>query len=647
MTHSKLPRTLSGPLRLALFLFIGNQVSAATPKSEALLPPSTVAYLSVADQDALEAQWMRTQIGQFAEDPSLKPFIEHLRDTIPRRLGNLEDRIGVSADDLQGVAGGELCWALVARKKGRAASVLLIDTAGNAENRDVLIAKIDAHLIEKKSKKKSSQVAGIDITTYEVPPDEEVDEVRTAAYFVRNDLLCVADNSGLVDELAERVGGDGAGENLAGVKAYTEVMSRCSREARAMTPDLRWFLKPFPFVDAMRTIRPRKREGDDRIQQLREQGFDAVLGVGGFVNVSFDEKHDFIHRTVVYAPPVADATDGKKYLLGMNILRLPNRNGLDLHNWTPRMIARYTTLNIDLLQAFDNVGTLFDSIVAGYDGAFDTAMERFEKDPFGPKIKFRQDIIACLGNADPTAGTRVCLMIDHTLPIDTESERFLTAIEVKPGTAQRLGIALGKYLEKDGYVQKILEGREIWEFQPEEEEDFDAVLGDGGLFGDEELEDDDDDRLLTRSAVCVTDGQLFIASDVEFLRFAFQQAAQNESLSEAFDYLSVEESLAKLAPAQRCGWSFNRTDESLRPVYVLLREGRMPESESFFGRLLNELLTSPDDQKNQLLRDQRIDGSELPSFELARRYFGPSGRSIRSDDDGWLITGVLLNKAAD
>lgn len=617
---------------------------AEIPAAETILPESVVACLSVADPADLEARWDRTQLGQFAADPKLQPFVDHMRDTIPRRLGNMEERVGITVDDLQDVAGGELAWAIVSRttasgQNSRAASVLLIDTTGHSDNRDALIAQIDEHLIGRKSTKATDQVNDITITTYEVPPYNADEKVSTAAYFVYGDLLCVADHTDLVKELAARVDGNNA-SSLSSVEAYAKVMAKCSEHAGTMTPDVRWFIKPFPLVDAIRTIRTRARTGEDRAQQLRDQGFDAVQGVGGFVHVSYDEQHDFIHRTAVYAPASPAAEEGQKYRLGMNVLKLPNSPSLQLHNWTPRMIARYTTVNIDLLHAFDSVDTLFDTMVAGYDGAFETAMERFKSDPFGPQIDFRNQIIAALGS-------RVCLMTDYTLPIDTDSERFLVAINVKPEKVAALKVALGKYLKQDNYIEKQLKGRDIWEFQPEEEE-YEIGAGDGGLFGEDDFaETDDDERLLSRSAVCVTDGQLFIASDVEFLRLAFQQAAENESLAESFDYIAVSGALAKLAPNQQCSWSFTRTDESLRPTYVLLRNNRLPESESFFARLLNELLTSPENQKNQLLRKQKLDGAELPPFELARRYFGPTGRTIKTEDDGWFMTGVMLNKAAN
>lgn len=627
---------------LLTLLVTGGAAIAAVPPSDTLLPASTVAYVSVADPDDLEARWHRTQFGQFAEDPSLDPFFAHLRERIPERLGDMQSRVGIGLDDLQGVAAGELAWAIVARQQGRAASVLLLDTTGNDQQRNDLIAKVDEYLMDRDSEKSTSETGDITITSYQVPADETVEDSQphTAAYFVHDGLLCVADHHGLVTELAGRLTGEAVADTVGALEEYRNVMAKCQEAADGVQPDIRWFAQPFPLVDAMRTIRPRVTEGEDRLVQLREQGFDAVRGVGGWVNVAYDERHDFIHRTAIYAPPVEGATEGNKYRLGMNIFKLPNSNALAPHNWTPRMIARYTTINVDLLHAFDNLDTLFDTIVAGYEGAFETAMDRFKNDPFGPGIDFRNEIVAGLG-------TRVSLMTDYTLPIDTDSERFLVAIEVKAERAETLRVAIGKYLEKDGYVQKEVAGREIWEFKPVEDEDLDVGLGDGGLFP-EAAEDPEpaEQRLLTRSAVCVSDGHLFIASDVEFLRLAFQQAAQNEALDESFDYLAVEASLARLAPGERCSWSFTRLDETIRPTYELLREGRLPESETFFGRLLNELLTTPQQQRNQLLREQRLDGSELPTFELARRYFGPSGRSVRSDEDGWMITGVLLNKAS-
>ena len=139
----------TGWLCLGLLLFASREAQAAAPKSEILLPATTVGYLSVNDAEDLEARWLRTQLGQFTQDPSLDPFIERMRESLAHRMGNLKDRLGITPKDLHGVAGGELAWAMVSQKPKRAVSVLLIDTTGNEEKRDALIAKIDAHLVQR------------------------------------------------------------------------------------------------------------------------------------------------------------------------------------------------------------------------------------------------------------------------------------------------------------------------------------------------------------------------------------------------------------------------------------------------------------------------------------------------------------------
>jgi len=72
----------------------------------------------------------------------------------------------------------------------------------------------------------------------------------------------------------------------------------------------------------------------------------------------------------------------------------------------------------------------------------------------------------------------------------------------------------------------------------------------------------------------------------------------------------------------------------------------MPESETMLGRLLNRMFTQDEDEYEGILREQKIDGQELPPFEMVRRYFGPAGTLVRSEDNGWFIVGATLSKQA-
>ena len=68
----------------------------------------------------------------------------------------------------------------------------------------------------------------------------------------------------------------------------------------------------------------------------------------------------------------------------------------------------------------------------------------------------------------------------------------------------------------------------------------------------------------------------------------------------------------------------------------------MPKAKSVFGQLLNGILG---DGKPGAVREQKIDGSTLPEFDVVRKYFGTMGTSLESFPDGWRLTGVVLPHA--
>ena len=84
---------------------------------------------------------------------------------------------------------------------------------------------------------------------------------------------------------------------------------------------------------------------------------------------------------------------------------------------------------------------------------------------------------------------------------------------------------------------------------------------------------------------------------------------------------------------------------SLNP---LVFEGAVTEDNRLSGTLpLGQLaLTTEVEKEEGMLRKQMLDGGELPNFEMVRRYFGPAGRVLHADKDGWLLTGAVMNKEA-
>jgi len=131
---------------------------------------------------------------------------------------------------------------------------------------------------------------------------------------------------------------------------------------------------------------------------------------------------------------------------------------------------------------------------------------------------------------------------------------------------------------------------------------------------------------------------------VDFLKEILSRGPKDQHIGDAGDFREVEGVLTSLLPGPRSAKFFVRTDEAYRPIYELLRQGKMPEAETLLGRLLNRMLSPAEGDDEHLLREQKIDGRQLPEFEMVRRYFGPMGTAVRSEDDGWFIVGAALSK---
>ncbi|MFB3098560.1 MAG: hypothetical protein ACE1ZX_00810, partial [Acidimicrobiia bacterium] len=91
-------------------------------------------------------------------------------------------------------------------------------------------------------------------------------------------------------------------------------------------------------------------------------------------------------------------------------------------DWIPRSLATYLSWNWKIRDAFEYSTSLIDEIVDS-EGFVNDVLDSFEKDPTGPQINVRTELLAYLDD-------RVLIISDYTLPASTKSERLLGAIAV-------------------------------------------------------------------------------------------------------------------------------------------------------------------------------------------------------------------------
>jgi hypothetical protein len=300
-------------------------------------------------------------------------------------------------------------------------------------------------------------------------------------------------------------------------------------------------------------------------------------------------------------------------------------------------------------------------------------------------------------------GTRAALIGDYQLPITPTSERLVIAIEMKDPRptveaefAQRDADGNGKITEKeepeerrgcfrrllrkfdkdkDGALTKeeYVKARSIgvtidmaMENDPEARmrkvgehiiweiinEPTDSValpeieiegIGFASLGDEEEDEEEEPEMFFPNRAITFVHGHIMVATHVDMLIKLLQGAQAGDTLEDAADYQQITMALERLGASQDNMRLFARLDEASRATYQLFKEGKMPEAETVLGKLLNRVLGSGEEG---VVREQEVDASKLPDFQVVRRYLGPTGLYAREEPtgDGWFIVGTVLKK---
>jgi hypothetical protein len=534
--------------------------------------------------------------------------------------------------------------SIIERKVENAALAITIDVTDRQDQADALLQSIEKRFAGRGGRKEIVNHDDGDLYIFSVPGDAG-SQPQTTVYFIKDDVLCGIDDRMQAEAMLKRFAGRPS-DNLRSVPAYAATMERCGHQANGLAPEARWFVNPFAFIFAARTLQKSAQREDehDTVRILQENGFDAIQGAGGFFNQLADDGVEFLHRASIYAPPVpGKENDPLRWNHSMRMLQLPNGRELHPQSWVPQTAAGYTSFLLEIDKGFDNIGPVFDAL-QGHEDAWANTLEGWETDPYGPMVNVRKEFVGNMGQ-------RISILADYRTPITIDSERSLFAIEVT--NEKSLAKALEKWMKNEPNVVRREIGKfVVWERVPPElaveEPGVAPPRGFKRINTEPEKEGKDEnenrERVLPNSAVCVALGHMLMASDIDYLLRVLGGFPENERLANSPDYQKVAKAMEYLSPGERSGWSFGRTEDELRPTFELLRQGKMPQAKTMLGKFLNNLLLTKEERKDGTIRKQQIDGSNLPDFESVKHYLGPAGRALRSEKDGWFVTVAVLKK---
>jgi hypothetical protein len=650
-------------LVLAAGLAASSRALAVHP-SESLLPATTKGFISTYNVDEVRKEFSKIQLGEMVHDPLMEPFIEDLKKQLGQKLERAGKKLGIKWEDLEGVYGGEVAAAMIqpdAKNKMSHATVLIVDITGKQKEAEKLLAKIDANQSANKAVRTTLKGGGVEMVVYTQPPKQGEKVQEKSFHFIKDDQLVLCDHEATAVAIAGRFAGK-AQDTLASVKAFDSSMQRLTKENRDIRPHVRWFIEPFGYAEATRAAQGgKKKRGTDLLKILRTQGFTAAQGIGG--NIFFaTEDVEMVHRTFVYAPPVKRQPGDvrkDKYDLAMRMLDFPNgAQAADLAppSWALPDIATYLTFNWKMKEAFNYSETLVDAMV-GDKGAFKEIWKGMKTDENGPRIDIYKGLVDHLG-------TRATLLSDVSIPVGLRSERLLGLIEVTDPVI--VAKTVEQAFKKDPQaIRREFRGQIIWEITQQEgiaSEEPELMIEGSFVSGpkssddgtdktkpaeteaekEKKAQEKEDEKKLPNMAVTVYQGCLVVSTHLDFVKDLITHVEDKKAgLATMDDFQRVEAALEKLGSNKDSFNFFSRTDESYRATYELLKQGRLPEAETILARLLNALL-GPEEEG--AIRKPEIDGSKLPNFDLVKKYLGPGGLYVQSEDDGWWIVGCLLKK---
>ena len=652
-------------LVLLLIVALSFCVHAASPPADQIFPETTKGFFSIRNLDEFGEKWSQTQLGQLWNDP----LMENFKQEIQRQLTeNMEQTFGLTLEGISSLPTGELAFGMIAVPNQIPGYVLTMDVAGQRAEANAYLANLTQRLITAGVRRTTDAHRGQQITVLTFPAPQTPTTIRGARgevtitpierqafYMFWQDVLIASDRLPLLHLIADRLAGQSTARPLAAVEAYQVIMNRCTRDMpEGVLPIIRWYIEPLDYGESVRIALQNRspaaqarRERPSIFSILRQQGFDAILGIGG--TISMKEEQETVYRTFVHTQ--------KPYRLAMQMFDFPNSTDFTSPTWMPVDLARRTIFQVNPLAIFDNFGVLFDAVImpGGEEGIWDDILNGLENDPHGPQINIRDELIAHLGN-------RILGMSRYEQPITVRSESIVIAVELRPGHEPAMHAGIEKLFGTDPEMMATMHREhKIWHRRPAEDIiapiDFDIpdIFGTDssdngniapmGIVRGQQPLDDDRPPMFPEGGIVVARGCLFVSTNIEYLKVILDRldATVASSIRDSAEYQQVQQIFAgmDLTDTPHFFQFFARTHETLRPTYEMIRMDRMAQSQALLAQLLNEFL-APEEETG--IRRQIIDGSTLPPFDAIEHYFGTVGIFGVSEGTGYFIKGFMVER---
>ncbi len=332
------------------------------------LPPITYGFVSVPNVTEAKARFNSTAAAGLFTDPALADLREIVGDALEKGGAALQERLGVTLQELLNVPTGEVTFAVVQTAPRKVAVVGLLDYGTSEDTVLKLLEQAEDALDDNGLTSAEENFEGTPVVVWTVP-GEEVDEFaedfdseadppepQQFAYFRKDTHLVVASDPAALEAILVRWDGTHA-DTFADSKVFSYIADRTRTDDRE--PVLLWYAD---VIGSVRSAMMGTGGGGLPVQMalsyLPVLGLDEFKAVGGSMDMGTEEFAS-VGKVLLYA----DRTDR-----ALGVFKTPVAP-LSPPDWAAADVAGYAAFNWDLGAAYESVGTTYDMLVGP--GEFD------------------------------------------------------------------------------------------------------------------------------------------------------------------------------------------------------------------------------------------------------------------------------------
>ena len=341
------------------------------PRTEFLLPETTVAMLQVPNfQEAVE-KLKQTETGKIMMDEGVTPTIDSVWDMVKSAYDKRKDDVGLEFSDLTSLPGGEVTFTVIAPRRKKPEYMIIMDLNNDDGAMDRVMERgreilNENDLINEIEPNAAVNEDGFELESFNV-------DGRDISFFQHENTIVACTSENEINDLIERWMGREVKKTrpLSANRKFVTIMKRCAG-TNDLDPEFCFFVDPIAVAKSSTQGNP---SGRFAINMLPLLGLDTLSAIGGTVFLDEEDFESVMHGHLLLTNP-------RSGIFSMLAFK-PTDD--ELEPFIPLEVANHSMVSVDAPKAYAEIAKIYDAFIEP--GAFEKSIDKKVNQEFGLNLK--------------------------------------------------------------------------------------------------------------------------------------------------------------------------------------------------------------------------------------------------------------------